>query len=75
LHGVAINCDVDLSWFDGIVPCGLPDHRATSLSRIVGRPVRASELRGPVVRAISDRLGLSMRSDQPQRLTSRFIPA
>lgn len=31
MHGVAINVDPDLSHFDGIVPCGLPDFGVTSL--------------------------------------------
>ncbi|KAJ3052770.1 putative lipoyltransferase 2, mitochondrial [Rhizophlyctis rosea] len=30
-HGFALNCDVDLTWFDHIVACGLPDKKATSL--------------------------------------------
>ena len=25
LHGFALNCDADLSWFDRIVPCGIRD--------------------------------------------------
>jgi lipoyl(octanoyl) transferase len=37
LHGFALNCDTDLSWFDGIIACGLPDHGVTSLSRLLGR--------------------------------------
>merc|ERR1712018_342355 len=24
-HGLALNCNVDLSWFDHIVPCGIED--------------------------------------------------
>ena len=32
LHGFAINCDTDLSWFNGIVACGLPRNGVTSLS-------------------------------------------
>ncbi|KAI9012002.1 hypothetical protein CLU79DRAFT_771581 [Phycomyces nitens] len=31
-HGLALNCDVDLSWFDHIVPCGLANKRVTSIS-------------------------------------------
>lgn len=31
-HGLALNCDVDLSWFQHIVPCGLPDRGVTSIS-------------------------------------------
>ena len=49
LHGFAINCDTDLSWFDGIVACGLPDNGVTSLSAIAGREVTVAEMR-PLVR-------------------------
>ncbi|KAJ3067919.1 hypothetical protein HDU98_008892 [Podochytrium sp. JEL0797] len=31
-HGFALNCNVDLSCFDAIIPCGLVDKQATSLS-------------------------------------------
>ncbi len=50
LHGFAINCNTDLSWFRGIVACGLPDHGVTSLSELAGRPVTVDEVR-PLVRA------------------------
>ncbi|CEG81558.1 Putative Octanoyltransferase [Rhizopus microsporus] len=32
-HGVSLNCNIDLNWFDHIVPCGLADKRATSISK------------------------------------------
>ena len=50
LHGFAINCDTDLSWFGGIVACGLPDNGVTSLSALLGREVTVDEVR-PVVRS------------------------
>ncbi len=31
MHGFALNNDVDLGWFDKIVPCGLANKRVTSL--------------------------------------------
>ncbi|HEX7247333.1 MAG TPA: lipoyl(octanoyl) transferase LipB, partial [Actinomycetota bacterium] len=49
LHGFAINCDNDLSWFDGIVACGLPDNGVTSLSSLLGRDIPVDEVR-PIVR-------------------------
>src|SRR6476661_6087966 len=39
LHGFALNCETDLSWFRGIVACGLPDRGQTSLSVQLGRRV------------------------------------
>jgi lipoyl(octanoyl) transferase len=50
LHGFAVNCGTDLSWFEGIVPCGLPNHGVTSLSELAGRPVAVEELRPLITR-------------------------
>jgi lipoyl(octanoyl) transferase len=39
MHGFALNCDCDLSWYDRIVPCGIRDATVTSLTAETGRPV------------------------------------
>jgi lipoyl(octanoyl) transferase len=44
LHGFAINCDPDLTWFDRIVPCGIKDAGVTSLSNELGRDVTVAEV-------------------------------
>ena len=44
LHGFAINCDPDLSWFDRIVPCGIADAGVTSLSKELDRDVPVAEV-------------------------------
>ncbi|MGH3429727.1 MAG: lipoyl(octanoyl) transferase LipB [Terriglobales bacterium] len=49
LHGFALNCNPDLAAFDKIVPCGLDDAAATSLSAELGRPVTVDEVL-PLVR-------------------------
>jgi lipoyl(octanoyl) transferase len=39
MHGIALNCDVDLAWYDRFVPCGIADAGVTSLSVELGRDV------------------------------------
>ena len=44
MHGFAINCDNDRSWFDRIVPCGIRDAGVTSLSEELGRAVTVDQV-------------------------------
>ena len=43
MHGFALNCDCDLTWFDRIVPCGISDASVTSLTAELGRPVTVAD--------------------------------
>jgi lipoyl(octanoyl) transferase len=43
MHGIALNCDVDLGWYDRFVPCGIADAGVTTLSLEVGRTVGVPE--------------------------------
>jgi lipoyl(octanoyl) transferase len=36
-HGIALNVSADLSYFETIVPCGIPDGGVTSIERETGR--------------------------------------
>jgi lipoyl(octanoyl) transferase len=60
LHGFALNCSTDLSWYDAIVPCGLGDHGVTSLSLVAGRVVTVSELGPRVAAAFETVFGLTL---------------
>ncbi len=62
LHGFAVNCDTDLSWFQGIVACGLTDHGVTSLSQLAGRGVSVAEMRPLVEAHLADVFGLNLTS-------------
>lgn len=44
-HGLALNVSTDLTWFDAIVPCGLPDITVTSMQRLLveAPPIAAVE--------------------------------
>jgi len=44
MHGFALNCDVDLGWYDRFVPCGIADAGVTSLSAELGRDVPVTEV-------------------------------
>jgi lipoyl(octanoyl) transferase len=44
MHGIALNCDVDLSWYDRFVPCGISDAGVTTLSVETGRDVTVAEV-------------------------------
>jgi lipoyl(octanoyl) transferase len=49
MHGFALNCDVDLSWYERFVPCGIADAGVTSLSEELVRDVPVAEVL-PLVR-------------------------
>ncbi|XP_077466709.1 octanoyl-[acyl-carrier-protein]:protein N-octanoyltransferase LIPT2, mitochondrial isoform X1 [Stigmatopora argus] len=42
-HGLALNCNTELTWFDHIVPCGLEGKGVTSLSAELRRDVGVDE--------------------------------
>jgi lipoyl(octanoyl) transferase len=43
MHGLSLNADVDLSFYDRFVPCGIADAGVTSLSAELGRDVTVRE--------------------------------
>ncbi|MGZ5399495.1 MAG: lipoyl(octanoyl) transferase LipB, partial [Nocardioides sp.] len=53
MHGFALNCDVDLSWYDRFVPCGIADAGVTSLSRELDRLITVADVIPLVERHLS----------------------
>ncbi|CAG5086461.1 lipoyl(octanoyl) transferase LipB [Parvicella tangerina] len=45
MHGLALNVDTDMSYFNNIVPCGIEDKSVTSLSKELGRKVPMDEVK------------------------------
>jgi lipoyl(octanoyl) transferase len=56
MHGFALNCDVDLGWYDRFVPCGISDAGVTTLSAELGRDVTAAEVVPVVQRHLEELL-------------------
>ncbi|HET7071334.1 MAG TPA: lipoyl(octanoyl) transferase LipB [Nocardioides sp.] len=56
MHGFALNCDVDLGWYDRFVPCGIADAGVTSLSAELGRDVTVYDVLPSVRRHLTDLL-------------------
>ena len=52
-HGFALNVATELSYFDLIVPCGIPGVDMTSMSRELGRAVTMRDAEDAVVRAFA----------------------
>ncbi len=48
MHGFSLNCNVEMSWYDRFVPCGIADAGVTSLALELGRDVTVEEVT-PVV--------------------------
>jgi len=56
MHGIALNCDVDLGWYDRFVPCGIADAGVTTLSLEVGRAVGVPDVMPHLQRHLADLL-------------------
>ena len=78
MHGFALNCDVDLGWYDRFVPCGIADAGVTSLQAELGRRVTVSDVLPLAERHLRDLLAWAPY-DRHARLRApprtRSIPA
>jgi len=57
-HGLALNVNTDLKWFDEMIPCGIPDIEVTSLARELGSSVPMEAVEDELVRQLAAHVGL-----------------
>lgn len=57
MHGIALNLNTDLSYFNHIVPCGISDKAVTSLSEELGARVNESLVKQQMITIFEDLFG------------------
>jgi lipoyl(octanoyl) transferase len=64
-HGLALNVNTDLRWFDEMIPCGIQGKSVTSLARELGAPVPMEAVEDELARQLSRHLGLRLADGAP----------
>lgn len=67
-HGMALNVAPDLSYFEAMMPCGIPGAGATSMERVLGRQVSSAEVAGCFSGNLARALGRTIRHGTPEEL-------
>ena len=64
MHGFALNVCPDLTYFDRIVPCGMPEAITTSMQQELGRPIAITEVTPVLEKYMLDSLSLVATSSK-----------
>lgn len=59
-HGLAVNANTTLAWFDEMIPCGIRDKEVTSLARELGHPVPMEGVEDALAAGLARALGLRL---------------
>ena len=50
MHGLALNVNTDLRYFDGIIPCGIFDYGITSMEKLMGRKQDINKVKNTIIK-------------------------
>ncbi len=64
-HGLALNVNTDLRWFDEMIPCGIPDKEVTSLARELGTALPMEAVEDELTRQLASHFGLRLADGAP----------
>ena len=74
-HGLALNVDVDLGWFERIVPCGIRDRGVTSLARVAGGAPGVESVAREMAVRFGEVYGRTMQEAGSLRPSQESLPA
>jgi lipoyl(octanoyl) transferase len=64
-HGLALNVNTKLTWFDEMIPCGIRDKDVTSLARELGHPLPMDAVEDAIAAALARAFGLRVAEGEP----------
>lgn len=64
-HGLALNVNTNLRWFDEMIPCGIRDKGVTSLANELGNQVSMERVESILAEALAEALGLRLAEGRP----------
>ena len=67
-HGLALNVNTDLTYYQNIIPCGIADRPVTSMAQILGQPVDMELVRYGLVYEFGRGFGWRMEDGFPSVL-------
>ena len=54
MHGLALNVNTDLSFFENIIPCGIKNKSITSISNECGKKIKLEDVKGKIIENFLD---------------------
>ena len=72
-HGFALNVDPDLTYFDHIIACGMPDVATTSMSRELGHHVSVDDAIAAFMPHFGRMFGFELSQVEPTSVQSTLI--
>lgn len=72
MHGFALNVNPDLTYFDHIVPCGMPDAPVTSMSRQLSKDIAIDEVIPVLQKAFGKEFGMSVEVGTVEDIVNNF---
>ena len=64
-HGLALNVNTKLAWFDEMIPCGIRDKEVTSLARELGQPLPMEAVELTLAAELARAFGLRLTDGMP----------